>query len=61
VSIEPGRIFREEALQRYAASRQHREPMLDIPIRLIVLLWFCAGLLAGAMFWVATSIIALLR
>jgi hypothetical protein len=61
VNSERDGIFREEALRRYAASRQHRESMPDVPTRLIVLLWVCAGLLAGATLWVASNVTALLR
>jgi hypothetical protein len=35
--------------------------MRDDPTCLIVLLWICAGLLAGAMLWVASDVTALLR
>jgi hypothetical protein len=55
------RIFREEALRRYAASRQYRDAIRDVPARLVVWLWICAGLLVAGLLWVGSDVSRLLR
>jgi hypothetical protein len=54
-------MFRESALDRYAANRQRDERLRDVSARLIVTLWICAGLLGGAVLAVVLCVGALIR
>ena len=45
MTLDPDKVFREEALRRYAEDRQSAEPLRDVSAAHLWLLWFCAGLL----------------
>jgi len=53
-------LFREESLNRYAAARQNRQTLRDIPSRLLLLLWVGVGIagasLTGIVLCVATMV-----
>ncbi len=57
----PRAVFRDVVLRRYAAGGVRDEPLRDLSVRLLILLWTCTGLLGCGLLALAVFTAALTR